>query len=57
MSGTLAGLTVAQNLLLPTLKPNGKSCSQMKLTLAKVLARQKYKQTFFFNSLPIFVVC
>ena len=48
MSGTLAGLTVAQNLLLPTLKPNGKSCSQMKLTLAKVLARQKYKQTFFF---------
>ena len=36
----VSGLTLAQNLLLPTLQPNGKGWSQMKLTLAKVLARK-----------------
>ena len=45
-----AELTLAQNLLQPTLKLNGKSWSRMKLTLAKVLAR-KYQQVALYLTL------
>ena len=45
-----ARLTLAQNLLYPILKANGKSWSQMKLTLAKVLAK-KYQQVVLYLTL------